>query len=103
MKARRMWSGSVSKVDIDREKVRVIAFCIDLTFLRRSLCGVHYSRMYHRFQLPNYWYQVDELFPLQRVAFEDMYIMAPKTPLPYLRRCYGDDWNVPKFGMYTLE
>lgn len=33
----------------------------------------------------------EEIFPLRRIRFHDIEVNGPADPLPYLRRCYGED------------
>jgi lipopolysaccharide cholinephosphotransferase len=60
-----------------------------------------YVKQGHRSTWPKFWYEDDELRPLQKVPFEDGHIMIPKSPIPYLERGYGADWRVPK--VYSLH
>eukprot|EP00928_Gymnodinium_smaydae_P038361 TRINITY_DN26481_c0_g1_i1.p1 TRINITY_DN26481_c0_g1~~TRINITY_DN26481_c0_g1_i1.p1 ORF type:complete len:381 (-),score=60.71 TRINITY_DN26481_c0_g1_i1:2-1144(-) len=35
----------------------------------------------------------EELFPLQRVPFNNITVLAPRHAAPVLARCYGESWN----------
>ena len=44
---------------------------------------------------PRLWLEDDDLFPLQRLAFEDAVFSAPRNPDRYLRLMYGDYMQLP--------
>ena len=39
------------------------------------------------------WWMDDELFPLRKRKFHDIYVLTPNNPLPYLERVFGENWN----------
>jgi lipopolysaccharide cholinephosphotransferase len=72
------------------------------TFLSRCAAPPEAPRdSFHWFQLfkarafPRLWLADDDLFPLQRLPFEDGWFSAPRLPDKYLRQMYGDYMRLP--------
>ena len=57
---------------------------------------VRYLKWMHRMTWPKYWYATSELYPLKLVPFDNAEIWIPQSPIPYLERAYGMNWQVPQ-------
>lgn len=68
---------------------------IDIFFVENHETLVRYKIRRHRSVWPKFYHQKTDVFPLQRIAFEDMMIWIPNNPIPYLERGYGSNWKTP--------
>jgi lipopolysaccharide cholinephosphotransferase len=68
---------------------------IDIFIVSNEKGIIKYAKEEHRNLWPKMIYKEYEVFPLQRVPFEDYYITVPNNPIPYLERSYGKDWKTP--------
>lgn len=69
---------------------------IDIFIIDEEEDKVMYKEPKHRKVWPNMWFKKSEILPLREVDFEDIRIIIPNDPIPYLERCYGSDWRIPK-------
>jgi phosphorylcholine metabolism protein LicD len=67
---------------------------IDLFIVENEKDLVQFKESKHREIWPKFYHKLEDLFPLQRVPFDDLYIWIPKNPYPYLESGYGD-WKTP--------
>lgn len=67
---------------------------IDIFLVEDHQDLVHYKHKRARSYYPGFYHFKRDLFPLQRVAFEDIHIWIPNNPIPYLERGYND-WKTP--------
>lgn len=54
----------------------------------------------HRILWPDAKHRESDLFPLQKMKFDDMSLWMPNNPFPYLDGLYGD-WKTPKHTLKT--
>ena len=76
------------------ERVGVPEVWVDVFPVDRRGERVEYSNLLARTQWPNGFYIESELFPLGRMKLGDVRVWAPRDPIPYLERMYGN-WRVP--------
>jgi hypothetical protein len=55
---------------------------------------IEYSSLLARTHWPSGFYIESELLPLSRMKLGDVRVWAPRDPIPYLERMYGN-WRVP--------
>jgi phosphorylcholine metabolism protein LicD len=67
---------------------------IDIFIFENENEVVQFKEKRHREIWPNFYHKLEDLFPLQRVPFDHLYIWIPKNPYPYLESGYGD-WKTP--------
>jgi len=63
----------------------------------------HYSNDKVKELYKDYYYNHDELFPLNRTSFAYFYINTPNKPHNFLNRAYGNDWKVIAYKMYDHQ
>jgi lipopolysaccharide cholinephosphotransferase len=52
---------------------------------------------------PKEWWDMDELFPLQKYKFGQTVVLGPNKPLDYLDRMYQKSWNKIAYREYDHE
>ena len=45
---------------------------------------------------PKGYFTKEEMYPLKKYQLRHLEVFGPKDPIPYLKRHYGEDWNIPK-------
>ena len=75
-------------------RVGVPEVWIDVFPVERSGERIEYTNMLARVSWPNGFYIATEILPLGRMPLGDIHIWAPRDPIPYLERMYGN-WRVP--------
>jgi phosphorylcholine metabolism protein LicD len=51
---------------------------------------------------PNYWFKVNEKYPLKPYKFGNLIVLGPNNPYPYLERSYGN-WKRETFWGHHLN
>lgn len=64
---------------------------------------LHYQSAKARKIWPSSYYLQSEIYPLQRVKFEDITLNTIYNPYTYLDRCFGKNWATEAFQQYDHE
>jgi hypothetical protein len=75
-------------------RVGVPEVWIDVFPAERRGERIEYTNELAREFWPNGFYTETELLPLSRMPLGDLHVWAPRDPIPYLERMYGN-WRVP--------
>lgn len=69
---------------------------IDIFKFQKNKDKIEYSKPKCRELWPNGWFSIEEMFPFKEYRLNNLIVVGPSNPIPYLKRHYGNDWNVPK-------
>ena len=87
----RIEDGTINKLKrIDINDVWIDIFIVE----KNSHNKIRYKYKNHRDWWPKQYYKEDEIYPLNKIRFEDFMISVPNNPIPYLERSYGN-WKIP--------
>lgn len=73
-----------------------LAITVDILLYEQFDDRIQLALEQHRELWENSYHLIDDFEPFQKIQYEDFEVDCVKNPIPYLERCYGDDWMTPK-------
>lgn len=81
---------------------------IDVFIMKQEGDKIIYSYDYARNMWPKEYFNKEELYPLKKYKFGQIYVSGPRKYLPYCERVWGQQWKKPEFRtikkiLYPIE